>query len=536
MSMTIGELLDRAVEKFGDRLAYVFPGVERVTYRELSERVDRCARGLLALGIQRGERVSVWMPNNPEWVYLYLAIARIGATVVPINTGFRVEEAAYVVGQSESTMLVVSAGFKYRDLVADARAVLADEHVSARQLVVIGDDSATDAVTMKRLWECAEEVAPEVLQARKLEVDPDDVVVILYTSGTTGFPRGAMHSHKLIRNMVDAADRMRLTYDDKVVLYLPLFHVFAAAAIVTYAYCGGSIVLMEYFDAGWSLELMEEERATIVYGLTPMYYDQLYHPGFAGRDLSSVRLCLVPGTGDLVRLVSEKMGLAVNLYGMTETTSITTLPHPDDPEDLRADTVGRPLPGFEVKIVTPDGEAAGAETPGELVVRGHPVMLGYYKNPEATAAVLDSQGWFRTGDAAQLTAEGYVRYVGRIKDMFKVGGENVDPIEVETVLMRHPAVALAAVFGIPDRRLGEIGVACVQRKAGETVSAEDVIQYVKERLAFYKVPKQVVFVDEFPKTGSGKIQKFRLREAIIAGGDGPSVELAGRAEDAGAKA
>lgn len=513
--VTIGQLLERAVDRFGDRPAYVFAADDRVTFRELSERVDRAARGLMALGVEAGHRVSIWMPNNPEWVYLYLAVARIGAVLVPINTGFRVDEAAYVVGQSDSTMLIVSERFKYRDLIADAQTVLADDRVSARTLLVVGDNPPDGAVGMETLWSRAAEVSAEDLGKRTAAVDPDDVVLTLYTSGTTGFPKGAMHSHKVIRNMADAAERMRIGSDDTLVLYLPLFHVFGAAAVLTFAYTGGCIVLMEGFDVERSLELLERQRATVVYGLGTHYYDQINHPTFASRDLSSVRFCFAPSTGDLVRLATDKMGLAVNGYGMTETTSITAVPSPDDPEELRADTVGRPLPGFEAKIVGSDAETLPADTTGELVVRGHPVMLGYYKKPEATAAVLDPEGWFRTGDAAQLTPEGYIRYVGRIKDMFKVGGENVDPIEVETILMRHPAVSMAAVFGIADARLDEVGVACVQLKPGANTDESELIAHVKQRLAFFKVPRHAMILDEFPKTASGKIQKFRLRETFL---------------------
>jgi fatty-acyl-CoA synthase len=512
--LTIGQLLDRAVDRFGDREAYVYED-SRLTYGELAEETDRWARALMAAGVQPGDKVSLWMPNRLEWVLVFLAAARIGAVLVPVNTGFRVDETAYVVGQSDSVMLVVAADVRGRSLADEGLAVLRDEQVSARTLVVVGGPAPEGAVAVEDLLARASEIGAAELAERTAAVRHEDVVLTLYTSGTTGFPKGAMHSHKVIRNMSDAADRMKLTPEDTVVLYLPLYHVFGAAAVLSYMYSGGTIVLVETYDVGRSLEIMERERATVVYGISTMYYDQMQHPDFGTRDLSAVRLCITPGTADLVRLNSEKMGPSVNVYGMTESTSMTTLATLDDPMDRRAETVGRPLPGFEVKIVGADGTPVGPDVVGELVVRGHPVMLGYYKKPEATAEVLDADGWFRTGDAASLTPDGYVRYAGRIKEILRVGGENVDPIEVETTLMRHPAVAMASLIGVPDERLDEVGVAYVQLLRGAEVTPEELRAFLKERLAAFKVPRQVVLTSEFPKTGSGKIQKFLLKRQFL---------------------
>jgi fatty-acyl-CoA synthase len=512
--LTIGQLLERAVDRYGDLEAYVFED-QRLTYAQLSEETDRWARALIAAGVRPGDKVSLWMPNRIEWVLVFLAVSQIGAALVPVNTGFRTDEAAYVVGQSDSVMLIASAEVRGRSLAEEGLAVLRDEQVSAGILVIVGGPAPDGAVSAGELLSGAGRVTAEELAERKAAVGPGDVVLTLYTSGTTGFPKGAMHSHKVIRNMSDAADRMKLTPEDTVVLYLPLYHVFGAAAVLSYMYSGGTIVLVETYDVGRSLELMERERATIVYGISTMYYDQMQHPDFAKRELSSIRLCITPGTADLVRLTSEKMGPSVNVYGMTESTSMTTLATLEDPMDRRAETVGRPLPGFEVKIVGASGETLGPDEVGELVVRGHPVMLGYYKKPEATAEVLDADGWFRTGDAASLTPDGYVRYAGRIKEILRVGGENVDPIEVETVLMRHPAVAMASLIGVPDERLDEVGVAYVQLLRDAEVTAEELRAFLKERLAPFKVPRQVVLTSEFPKTGSGKIQKFVLKRQFL---------------------
>jgi fatty-acyl-CoA synthase len=512
--LTIGQLFERAVDRFGDREAYVFED-RRLTYSQLAEETDLWARALMAAGVRPGDKVSLWMANRVEWVLIYLAVAQIGAALVPVNTGFRPDETGYLVGQSDSVMLIVGAEVRGRSLAEEAREVMRDERVSARSLVVVGGPAPEGAMSAEELLAGARQVSAEALAERKASVHRDDVVLTLYTSGTTGFPKGAMHSHKVVRNMSDAADRLRLSPEDTLVLYLPLYHVFGAAAVLSFMYAGARIVLVETYDVARSLELMERERATVVYGISTMFYDQMQHPDFDRRDLSSIRICMAPGTGDMVRLTTEKMGPTVNVYGMTETTSITALASLDDEMDRRAETVGRPLPGFEVTILDADGKPVGPDVVGELVVRGHPVMLGYYKKPEATAEVLDDDGWFRTGDAASLTADGYVRYAGRIKEILRVGGENVDPIEVETVLMRHPAVAMASLIGIPDERLDEVGVAYVQLLRGAEVTPEELRGYLRERLAAFKVPRHVVLTEEFPKTGTGKIQKFLLKRQFL---------------------
>jgi fatty-acyl-CoA synthase len=511
--ITIGQLLHYAVERFGDKSAYVFDDGERVSFRLLAERVERTARGLLAIGVQPGDRVAMWLQNTPEWVYTYLAVATIGAALVPVNTALRTDEAAYVIGHSDASVLVVGRQLRDRDLLEQARLVLADDRVSVRTLVVVGGEDVPDAITMAELIKRGEEVLSERVLAASA-VQNDAVVLLLYTSGTTGFPKGAMHSHNILRNVSDAAERMRLGVDDVVVLYLPFFHIFAASSVLAFLMTGGTIVLMESFDAARSLELMERERATVAYGVGTMFYDQLHHESLPDRDLSSLRLCLSPGAPALVRELDAAMGPTINGYGMTETSAFTALPRPEDDLDHRADTVGLPLPGFELRIVDASGAPVSTGTTGELIVRGHPVMLGYYKNPEASAAALDAGGWFRTGDLAALTEDGYLRFMGRSKDMIRVAGENVDPLQVEAVLMGHPAVALAAVVGLPHERLGEVPAAYVQLRAGASVAPDALVRHVEARLAKFKVPRRLEVVRDFPTTGSGKIQKFRIRDEM----------------------
>jgi len=513
--LTIDGLLQRAALLWPDRVAYVGDD-RRLSWSALAAEVDRHARAFIGWGVLPGDRVSLWMGNTIDWVLIELGLIRAGAVLVPVNTGFTVAEAAYVVGQSDSVMLIAAAQLRGRDLGVEAARVLEADEVSARAVVTVGP-TAAETTDLAELLAGADSIGPEESAARAAAIDPDDIMLTLYTSGTTGFPKGVMHSHRVIGNMTDAADRLRITEQDVTVMYLPLFHIFAIAATVTFMARGAAMVLMEVFEGGASLDLMERENATVVYGVAPHYLDQIRHPSFPDRDLSSLRVCLSPGSADLVRMVTEHMGPAISVYGMTETTSMTSLGEVDDPLDVRAETVGRTLPRSTVKIVDEHGNEVAPGVVGHLLVKGPPVMQGYYKRPDATAeAIVD--GWFRTGDALSIDEDGYLRFAGRITEMFKVGGENVDPIEVESVLMRHPAVAFASVQGVPDERMGEVGLAHVTVIAGEALDVEDLRQFARSQLASFKVPRYVVVVDEMPMTASGKVRKFLLREEFLAAG------------------
>jgi fatty-acyl-CoA synthase len=516
--LRIGDLLDAAALEYSSREALVF-GDTRLSYAELRQAVETCAAGFSAIGIEKGDHVALWMPNCLEWVYTFLALARIGAVTIPVNTGFRLEEAKFVVGQSDATALVISARPERADFVQMARDIASTGRLST--IVVTGDSPAefenANAVSFSEVMAAgAGAGARERASTAAASVRASDPVIIFYTSGTTGFPKGAVHSHKLIRNMVSIARRLELTSDDTVVLYLPLFHVFASlSGLISFMFVGGKVVLMPQFVARESLELMAGERATVVYGMQPIYHDQISLPDYRDFDLSSVRVCITPAPPDFVRLVGRSMGKAITVYGMTETTAWTSVPSLGDPDDLAAETVGRPLDGFEVRIVSPnDRDELGSGQVGEIEVRGHQVMLGYYKRPAETDEVLSEDGWFSTGDLGSLSETGYLTFHGRLKDAFRVGGENVDPAEVEAAVAAHPAVALVAVIGIPDLRMGEVGVAFVQLQPGAELTAEALQSFVRDRLAGFKVPRRVVFVDDFPRTGSGKIQKFRLADLV----------------------
>lgn len=512
--LTIGGLLDRAARLWPDRTAYVHDG-QRLSWAELASEVDRYSRAFLSWGVQPGDKVSLWMGNTMSWLLVELGLIRLGAVVVPVNTGFSVAETAYVVGQSDSVMLVAASTLRGRDLAAEALEVAANPEVSVRAVVTVGSTQAA-TTDIESLLTRIDGVSREASASRASDIDPDDVVLMLYTSGTTGFPKGVMHSHRVIGNMLDAANRLQLREQDVAVLYLPLFHIFALAATVTFMTRGAMLVLMEVFEPGASLELMEKERATLAYGVAPHYLDQIRHPSFAERDLSSLRICLSPGSEDLVRTVSANMAPAISVYGMTETTSMTSLGDVNDPLRLRAETVGRPLPLSTVKVVDEHDSEVSVGVVGHLLVKGAPVMQGYYKMPEATAeSIVD--GWFRTGDAVSVDREGYLRFSGRITEIYKVGGENVDPIEVESALMRHPAVSFACAQGVPDERLGEVGLAHVTVIPGQILDLEELRRHVRRQLASFKVPRHIVVVDELPMTASGKVRKFLLKEQFLLG-------------------
>lgn len=503
---TVGELVDAASETYGEAIAYIDGNVEE-SFVDLARHSDEIASGLIERGARPGDRVALWLANGLDWVHCYFGALKAGCVVVPVNTSFTVDEAAYVLAQSKSRVLVAGGGYKHgaaEDLIP---ALLAAEGVAPD--LVLRTTGGSFGSPLADVEALGREADPRGLADAKSGVAFADPAFMFYTSGTTGFPKGAVHSHKVLLNMADASARMRISPGDRLVLYLPLFHVFGAfAGSLAFLIGGGTIILMPAFDGGRSVELMARHRATVTYGFPTTYYDQIRSPQFADADLSSVRLAVNAGPPESMRAVDAAFGHAVGAYGMTESTSMTTLGEVDDPHERRMETIGHPLPGFECRVVDEEGQEVPAGEVGELLARGHPVMHEYFEKPEETAAALSADGWFSTGDAVVRRPDGYLSYQGRIKDMFKVGGENVDPAEVERVLSQHEAVGMAAVVGVPDERLGEVGMAYIEPLT--ECSEEDLIAFAKERMARFKVPKYVAFVERLPRTASGKIQKFRL--------------------------
>lgn len=517
VNVSVGQLLDRAVREHHDRTAYVSRGV-RLTYSDLAARVDAYARALLALDVAVGDRVAIWMPNDLHWVLMFLATVRIGAVVVPMNTSFRQPEATYVLEQSEASIVVLGGRVRDRDLISDGLEIAWPGQGSVAKVLTAtqSEKAGLNVLSIDEALSAGVSVPDQTLAVRYAGAQAQDPIVILYTSGTTGFPKGAMDSHKVIRNMAAVGQRLEITHRDTLVLYLPLFHAFALTTVFTFIHAGAAIVLMERFDAGASLETIEKQKATVVYGIPTMYYDQLNHPSFRDCDLSSIRICLTAGTGDMVRRIDNEMGLALNFFGMTETASMTTVPNVSDPIEKRADTVGYPMPGADIRIADENGVTLPADSPGEILVRGYPLTLGYFRKPDATAESFDGAGWFRTGDRGEMTRDGYLKFMGRLKDVLRVGGENVDPVEVETQLMRHPAVSMAAVIGVPHERLNEAPVAYVQLRTGATATPAEIEAFMKFKLAGFKTPREIYVLDALPRTGSGKVDKRELKRFYAA--------------------
>ncbi|MFJ5261780.1 AMP-binding protein [Streptomyces sp. NPDC088387] len=513
---TIGANLDRAVAAHGDREALVdVPSGRRWTYGEFGAAVDEVARGLLAKGVVKGDRVGIWAVNCPEWVLVQYATARIGAVMVNINPAYRSHELEYVLKQAGISVLIASLAHKssdYRALVDQVRPACPE----LRDTVYIGDPSWDALVAGAR------SVPVERLASAAAELSCDDPVNIQYTSGTTGFPKGATLSHhNILNNGYWVGRTVGYTEQDRVCLPVPFYHCFGMVMGNLGATSHGACIVIPApsFEPKATLEAVQAERCTSLYGVPTMFIAELNLPGFASYDLSSLRTGIMAGSPCPVevmkRVVAEMHMREVSIcYGMTETSPVSLQTRMDDDLEHRTGTVGRVLPHIEVKIVEPvSGVTLPRGSAGELCTRGYSVMLGYWNEPEQTARSVDSGRWMHTGDLAVMRDDGYVEIVGRIKDMIIRGGENIYPREIEEFLYGHPKVADVQVVGVRSERYGEEVLACViPRDAGDPLTLEDVRGFCEGRLAHFKVPTRVEVVDAFPMTVSGKVRKVELRE------------------------
>jgi fatty-acyl-CoA synthase len=514
---TIGANLERTVASFGDRDAVVscHQGV-RMSYAEFDAAVNRVACGLMAGGIEKGDRVGIWSPNCVEWVVVQFATAKIGAILVNINPAYRTHEVEYALRQSGVKLLVSARAFKtsdYRAMIEEVRGGLPD-----LRAVVLLDGPDWDALS-------ASPVDEEALRGRMASLAFDDPINIQYTSGTTGFPKGATLSHhNILNNGFFVAELCDYTEADRVCLPVPFYHCFGMVMGNLGAVTHGSCIVIPApgFEPGATLAAVAGERCTSLYGVPTMFIAELEHPDFASFDLSSLRTGIMAGSPCPVEVMKRvqrdmHMGEVGICYGMTETSPVSTQTRPDDTLELRVSTVGRPGPHIEVKIVDPDtGLVVPRGEPGEFCTRGYSVMLGYWEEPEKTAEAIDAARWMHTGDLATMDDNGYCNIVGRIKDMVIRGGENVYPREIEEFLYSHDDVADVSVVGVPDDRFGEELCAFVVPRSGASPNEDSIREYCRSRLAHYKVPRYVVFTDAFPMTVTGKVQKFKMREDAIA--------------------
>ncbi|MDQ3603533.1 MAG: AMP-binding protein [Actinomycetota bacterium] len=549
--LTVGGLLDLVHGRRPDDEALVYADRNlRYTYAEFREVVENCARSLMDLGIQKGDHVAVWGQNVPEWVTLQFATGKVGAVLVTVNPAYKSHELKYILEQSDAAALFMTEGVGDADflhILQDAIPELGggdEDELSIEELpflknVVLMGEESPDGLPVMGFGEFlgrGEEISSEELRERQASLDAEEVINMQYTSGTTGFPKGVQLTHtNIVKNAFHIGECMRLGPEDRVCIPVPFFHCFGCVLgtlnTVTHE---GTMVPVESFDAEKVLQAVDQEQCTALLGVPTMFIAELDHQDFQQYDTSSLRTGIMAGSPcpmEVMKKVVDVMGASeiTIAYGQTESSPVITQTRTDDPLELRVSSVGRKLPDVEVRIVSVEtGEDCGPEEQGELWTRGYHVMRGYYDMEEKTSEVLDEEGWLHTGDLAVMDEDGYVRITGRAKDMVIRGGENVYPREIEEFLYTHPEVSDVQVYGVPDERYGEKVAAAVKRRQDSDLTAEDIREYCRESIAYYKVPEYVDFVEEYPMTASGKIQKYKLREAAVEryGLEGTTVESA----------
>lgn len=536
IDQTIGDVLQATVDRWPDKEAIVVchQGI-RWTYRQFGNAVDEFAAGLLALDLKPGDRIGIWSPNNIEWVIAQFATAKAGLILVNINPAYRKAELSYTLQKTACKALILASEFKtsnYVSMLLDIAPEISDclpgklaiaDLPELRSLIVIGDESPAGMYCFDEIAAMAPADAAQQLSGRRHAARPDDAINIQFTSGTTGLPKGATLTHfNVINNGYFTGEAMKLTENDRLCIPVPLYHCFGMVLGVLACVTHGATMVFpsEAFEAGAVLEAVSNESCTALHGVPTMFIAELEHADFPTFDLSSLRTGIMAGAPcpiEVMRKVISEMNMAevTIAYGMTETSPVSFQSATDDPLEKRVSTVGRIHPHVEVKIIDSSGDTVPRGVSGELCTRGYSVMSGYWGEEEKTKEGIDMDGWMHTGDLAVIDEEGYCDIVGRVKDMIIRGGENIYPREIEEYLFRHPKIQQAAVFGIPDERFGEAVVAWVSLKEGETADEAEIREYCSEQIAYYKVPKHIVIVDEFPLTVTGKIQKFVMREKTM---------------------
>ncbi|MDI6742258.1 MAG: AMP-binding protein [Smithella sp.] len=531
---TIGQLVKETAERYPENTALVCPdfGI-RQTYAEFYQTCRQVAKGLMAIGIQRGDNVAVWTTNIPEWAHLAFALGMTGGVLVTVNTNYQTHELKYILKQSDSTTLFLMESYRdvnfynnVRNILPDIDHHLAGQPVSEdlpalKNIVYIGKRESTPGMLhFGEMVKMGEAITDKQLDDRLNSLDDSDVINMQYTSGTTGFPKGVMLTHhNIVNNARMVGDVMGMTEKDSLLIQVPLFHCFGCVmSTLNCVYHGSTMVIVEFFDPLKALQYIAAEKCTAINGVPTMFIAILNHPDFDKYDLKSLRTGIMAGAPcpvETMNQVNTKMHCPeiVIAFGQTECSPVMTMTRRDDPVELRVSTVGRLLPDIEGKIIDPDtGMALPPDTQGEIVTRSECVMKGYYKIPEATAAAIDNDKWLHTGDLGEVDKNGYFKVTGRIKDMIIRGGENIYPRELEEFLFTHPKVANVQVVGLPDKKYGEQVLAAIQLKSGQTATSEEFVEYCKGKIARHKIPKYWEFVDVYPMTASGKIQKFKMKE------------------------
>jgi len=529
---TFGQLPADAAHRWGEREALVFKD-QRWTWNEFSAEVDRAAKALMAIGVQPGEKVALWMNNKPEWLFAMYAVWKAGCVLVPLNTRYRNDDIDYVVRQSNTATIISddhSGPVNYlemlRDVLPDTASGNANAHSldgfpDLRRVVFVGDNKLPGTLTWTEALNQADTISDVALAERAASVDPDGLALIGYTSGTTGNPKGVMHSHINIRNCMERAAIMGLTFTDTEINYLPMFHLYGLGEVALLCIVAGAKqILMDVFDPDEALRLIETEQVTIAHGFDTHWKDLLEAQAQAPRDISSLRLGTLPSGTDATIPIAEQVQdvfcPTISGFGMTEIWAFVSVSSPTETREQRVYASGCPMNGVEYQIGDPEtATPVPVGEPGQLMVKGYTVMKGYYEKPEATADSFTPEGWFMTGDMAKQREDGRYVFLGRYKDMLKVGGENVSPAEIEARLMGLDGLAAVAVVGYPDPRLHEVAIAYIIRTRGSELSEDDVLSNLRGHVASFKIPRHVLFVDEFPMTPSGKVQKVKLRARAI---------------------
>ena len=533
IELTLSQLLHSKTEENPSQEFMIYADRDlRFTYKEFDARVDDLARGLMSIGVTKGDHVGIWATNVPDWLTYMFACARLGAVAVTVNTSYKLHELEYLVKQSDLTTLCLSNGVKDSNYVSMIKELVPelDEYERGclkskkfpflKNVVFMGPEKFRGLYSTPELLLLGKHVDIELMRKIEAEVTCDDVVNMQYTSGTTGFPKGVMlTSRNIINNGFSIGECMRYTNKERVCLPVPLFHCFGIVlGVMAVLSHGATHVLLESFDPLLVLASIHKEKCTAVYGVPTMYISELNHPMFNMFDMSSLRTGIMAGSGcpvELMKTVMDKMNMKeiTSVYGLTETSPGMTQSRWNDSAEVRATTVGHELPDIEVRVIDPEtGKECPVGVQGEMCCRGYNIMKGYYKMPEATAEIIDKDGFLHSGDLGVKGEDGNYRITGRIKDMIIRGGENIYPREIEEFLIQMPEIKDIQVAGVKDKKYGEITGAVIILHEGKTLTDQDVIEFCRDKLSKYKWPQLIMFMKEFPMTGSGKIQKFKLTE------------------------
>ncbi|MGQ8882772.1 AMP-binding protein [Bacillus paralicheniformis] len=536
LHLTIGKLLEKTAANAPDHEAVVYPDRRlRYTYRQFDQLCRKVAKGLMALGIEKGGHVAIWASNTPEWLTAQFASAKTGAVLVTVNTNYQLSELEYVLKQSDATTLILMESYRgtsYIDILyklipelkESEPGKLASERLPfLKNIILMGDKRHPGMYLWDDILKLSGSVSEKALDHRMERLKEHDVINMQYTSGTTGFPKGVMLTHSnLANNAANIAECMNLSRKDRMCIPVPFFHCFGCVlgtlACVT---AGATMVPVQEFNPKGVLSAVETEKCTALHGVPTMFIAELNDQDFASYDLSSLRTGIMAGSNcpiEVMKKVINNMGMSeiTIAYGQTEASPVITQTRVNDSLKRRVETVGRALPNVEVKITEPGtNQEVARGVQGELCTRGYHVMKGYYKNSEDTAAVIDEDGFLHTGDLAVMDEEGYCRITGRLKDMIIRGGENIYPREIEEFLYKHPNILDVQIVGVPDETFGEEISAWIKLKSGASMTADELKEYCKGKIARYKIPRYIAFVEEFPMTASGKVQKFKLREQAL---------------------